>query len=104
MPLACPPEPSRLRFRNMRIRSVLTASLSVLLLAIGVPARAVTPPSEFGSDYDDPRTPAPAVAPPDTQHSEVQVVPHPLRNLDPDQSTDTPPAGSPGPRAKVVLR
>src|SRR5690348_3355810 len=30
MPLACPPEPSPLLFRNIRTRSVVTASLSVL--------------------------------------------------------------------------
>ncbi|HWD83628.1 MAG TPA: peptide-N4-asparagine amidase [Kribbella sp.] len=88
----------------MRIRSVVTASLSVLLLTIGLPARAVTPPPEFGTDYDDPRTPAPAVAVPDTKHCEVQIVRNQFRNFDPYQSTYTPPAGCQGPWSKVVLR
>ncbi|MFD7157781.1 peptide-N4-asparagine amidase [Kribbella sp. NPDC059898] len=88
----------------MRTRSVLTASLSVLLLAIGIPARAAAPPAEFGSDYDDPRTPAPAVAVPHTRHCEVQIVDNQFRNFDPYRSTYTPPADCQGPWSKVVLR
>src|SRR4051794_17217264 len=104
MALACPLEPSPLRFRNMRIRSVVVAALSVLLLVIGIPARAVTPPAEFGSDYDDPRTPAPTVAVPHTRHCEVQIVRNQFKNFDPYRSTYTPPAGCEGPWSRVVLR
>jgi len=71
----------------MRTRSVALVSLSVLLLgrlSPGTPApataatrptlaTAATPPTEFGSDYDDPRTPAPPVAVPQTKHCEVQI-------------------------------
>ena len=88
----------------MRIRSVALVSLSVLLLSLGAPAHAVTPPAEFGSDYDDPRTPAPKVAVPDTRHCEVQIVRNQFRNFDPYQATYAPPAGCQGPWSKVVLR
>jgi hypothetical protein len=67
----------------MRIRPVALVSLSALLLGQLLPAAAAPPPSEFGSDYDDPRTPAPAVAVPDTKHCEVQIVRNGFRNFDP---------------------
>ncbi|MFF1820208.1 peptide-N4-asparagine amidase [Kribbella sp. NPDC058245] len=88
----------------MRIRPVALLSLSALLLGQLLPAAAAPPPSEFGSDYDDPRTPAPAVAVPDTQHCEVQIVRNGFRNFDPYTSTYTPPAACQGPWSKVVLR
>ncbi len=99
----------------MRIRSVALVSLSVLLLGwlplapatAATPvarATAATPPPEFGSDYDDPRTPEPPVAVPNTKHCEVQIVRNQFRNFDPYQSTYTPPAACQGPWSKVVLR
>ena len=88
----------------MRIRPVALLSLSVLLLGRLTPAAAVTPPSEFGTDYDDPRTPGPAVSVPDTKHCSVQIVRNQFRNFDPYQSTYTPPAACQGPWSKVVLR
>src|SRR5690348_8424662 len=100
MVIACPSAPSRLRFRNMRARSVALVSLSVLLLGWLSPANAapppsrsaaqaaqVVPPSEFGTDYDDPRTPAPPVAVPDTRHCSVEIVRNGFKNFDPYTST-----------------
>src|SRR3954465_3582457 len=104
MALACPLAPSPLRFRNMRIRSVVLVSLSVLLLGLTAPARAAAPPSEFGSDYDDPRTPAPPISVPHTKHCQVEIVRNQFRNFDLYQSTYTPPAACQGPWSKVVLR
>lgn len=88
----------------MRIRPVAFLTLSALLLGQLSPAAAAPPPSEFGSDYDDPRTPAPAVAVPDTKHCQVEIVRHGFRDFDPYQSTYTPPAACQGPWSKVVLR
>ena len=60
----------------------------------------MTPPTEFGSDYDDHRTPAPPVAVPHTKHCEVRPD---QSNFDPYRSTYTPGRMS-GPWSKVVLR
>jgi hypothetical protein len=88
----------------MRIRPVALVSLTVLLLGWLTPATAAPPPSEFGSDYDDPRTPGPAVAVPDTRHCSVEIVRNQFKNFDPYTSTYTPPAACQGPWSKVVLR
>ncbi|WP_132194304.1 MULTISPECIES: peptide-N4-asparagine amidase [Kribbella] len=88
----------------MRARSVALVSLSVLLLGWLTPAAAAPPPPEFGSDYADPRTPAPPVAVPNTRHCSVEIVRHGFRNFDPYTSTYTPPANCRGPWSKVVLR
>ncbi|WP_132297056.1 peptide-N4-asparagine amidase [Kribbella sp. VKM Ac-2568] len=88
----------------MRARSVALVSLSVLLLGWLSPATAAPPPPEFGSDYADPRTPAPPVAVPNTRHCSVEIVRHGFRNFDPYTSTYTPPADCRGPWSKVVLR
>ena len=65
---------------------------------------ASDPPSEFGTDYADPRTPGPAVPHPDTTPCSVEIVRNGFRNFDPYTSTFTPPAGCAGPWSKVVLR
>lgn len=88
----------------MRARSVALISLSVFFLGNLAPATAVTPPPEFGSDYSDPRTPAPPVAVPNTRHCSVEIVRNGFRNFDPYVSTYTPPAACRGPWSKVVLR
>jgi hypothetical protein len=88
----------------MRARVVALFSLSVLLLGFVSPATATPPPAEFGSDYADPRTPAPPVAVPDTRHCSVQIVQNGFKNFDPYVSTYTPPADCRGPWSKVVLR
>ncbi|HEY0688713.1 MAG TPA: peptide-N4-asparagine amidase, partial [Kribbella sp.] len=88
----------------MRARVVALFSLSVLLLGFVSPATATPPPAEFGSDYADPRTPAPPVAVPNTRHCSVQIVQNGFKNFDPYVSTYTPPADCRGPWSKVVLR
>ena len=88
----------------MRTRPVALVSLSVLLLGWLTPAAAAPPPSEFGTDYDDPRTPAPAVTVPHTRHCSVEIVRNGFKNFDPYKSTYTPPAACRGPWSKVVLR
>jgi hypothetical protein len=88
----------------MRARSVALVSLSVLLLGWLAPATAAPPPSEFGTDYADPRTPAPPVAVPHTRHCSVEIVRNGFKNFDPYTSTYTPPAACRGPWSKVVLR
>ncbi|WP_026163013.1 peptide-N4-asparagine amidase [Kribbella catacumbae] len=88
----------------MRARSVAMLSLSVLFLGVLTPATAVPPPAEFGSDYSDPRTPAPPVAVPHTRHCSVEIVRNGFKNFDPYTSTYTPPAACRGPWSKVVLR
>ncbi|MEV6415372.1 peptide-N4-asparagine amidase [Kribbella sp. NPDC051718] len=88
----------------MRARSVALVSLSVLFLGILTPATAAPPPPEFGSDYSDPRTPAPPVAVPHTRHCSVEIVRNGFKNFDPYTSTYRPPAACRGPWSKVVLR
>lgn len=88
----------------MRARSVALVSLSVLFLGFLSPATAAPPPPEFGSDYSDPRTPAPPVAVPNTRHCSVEIVRNGFKNFDPYTSTYTPPAACRGPWSKVVLR
>lgn len=98
----------------MRVRSVALVSLSVLLLGwvapataappLSQPAAQVVPPPEFGSDYDDPRTPAPPVAVPHTKHCSVEIVRNGFKNFDPYTSTYSPPAACKGPWSKVVLK
>src|SRR3954469_1353613 len=68
------------------------------------PGASGSPPSEFVSDYDDPRTPAPPISVPHTKHCQVEIVRNQFRNFDPYQSTYTPPAACQGPWSKVVLR
>ena len=88
----------------MRTRPVAVLVLSVLLLGCITPATAAPPPAEFGTDYDDPRTPAPAITVPATKHCSVEIVRNGFRNFDPYQSTYTPPSDCRGPWSKVVLR
>jgi hypothetical protein len=83
---------------------VALVSLSVLFLGLLSPATAAPPPPEFGSDYSDPRTPAPPVAVPHTRHCSVEIVRNGFKNFDPYTSAYTPPAACRGPWSKVVLR
>lgn len=72
-------------------------SLCALLSA---PAWSAT---EFGTDWDDPRTADPAVARPDTRNCTVEIVDHGFANFDPYVSSIAPPANCPGPWNKIVL-
>lgn len=67
-------------------------------------AGSAAPPTEFGSDWDDPRNPEPPVAVPSTRHCTVRVVDAGFADFDVHTRDYTPPAGCAGPWSKVVLR
>ncbi|WP_330473035.1 peptide-N4-asparagine amidase [Terrabacter sp. C0L_2] len=98
--------------RLRRLRPVLAASVGVLLAiggassAISAPsvAAGATPPAEFGSDWDDPRTPEPPVPVPATRHCSVRVVDDAFDDFDVHARDYTPPPGCAGPWSKVVMR
>jgi hypothetical protein len=98
--------------RLRRLRPVLAASVGVLLAiggassAISAPsvAAGATPPAEFGSDWDDPRTPEPPVPVPATRHCTVRVVDDAFDDFDVHARDYTPPPGCAGPWSKVVMR
>jgi hypothetical protein len=73
-----------------------------LILGPGSAAHAA-PPSEFGSDWDDPRTAAPAIERPGGPSCTVRIVDNKFVNFDPFQGAYAPPAQCTGPWAKVVL-
>ncbi|WP_257447812.1 peptide-N4-asparagine amidase [Archangium lipolyticum] len=84
----------------------LSAVFAAVSLSLGAmtPALAAEPPPEFGTDWDDPRTAAPAVEKPATSSCTVQIVDEKFDDFTPYTSTFTPPADCPGPWNKVVLR
>lgn len=84
----------------------LPAVFTAVGLALGVlsPAWAAEPPPEFGTDWDDPRTAAPAVERPATESCTVKIVDERFDDFTPYTGTFTPPAACPGPWNKVVLR
>ena len=118
--------------RTPRLRPVTTALLGVVLALTGAtaasalspspspspaPSRApapspaaataatsVTPPGEFASDWDDPRTPEPPVTVPGTRHCTVRVVDDSFADFAVHTSSYTPPPGCAGPWSKVVMR
>lgn len=61
-----------------------------------------TPPAEFGSDWDDPRTAAPPVAAPTAPRCDATIVDTEFRDFTPYRSTYEPTCR--GPWQKVVLR
>ncbi len=81
----------------MNAVQILAAAAAVLTL-IGGP----TPPAEFGSDWDDPRTAAPPVAAPPAPACESTIVDTEFRDFTPYTSTYEPTCR--GPWQKVVLR
>lgn len=85
-----------------RLSAVLTAA--GLALSAMAPAYAADPPAEFGTDWDDPRTAAPAVEKPAVPSCTVKIVDEPFDDFTPYTSTYTPPSDCPGPWNKVVLR
>ncbi|TSC34330.1 peptide-N4-asparagine amidase [Corallococcus sp. Z5C101001] len=76
----------------------------VLVFGAAVPALAVEPPPEFGTDWDDPRTAVPALERPATPSCTVRIVDEKFDDFTPYTGTFTPPAACPGPWHKVVLR
>lgn len=97
--------------RNLSLRRLLAATIAAGL-ALAVPSTLATadgsststPPAEFGTDWDDPRTADPDVVTPSTRRCSVTVVDHEFRNFDVVKRSFTPPAGCAGPWSKVVLR
>ena len=85
-------------------RTTVEAVVVVALLGGGSAAHAAAPPTEFGTDWDDPRTAGPPVAVPPTHSCTERIVDHQFVNFDIYKNTYTPPAACAGPWAKVVLR
>ncbi|WP_436498065.1 peptide-N4-asparagine amidase [Actinokineospora sp. HUAS TT18] len=73
------------------------------LLALSATTAHATPP-EFGTDWDDPRTAAPAITTPPTKACTVDLVNYQFRDFTPFTGTYTPPADCAGPWNKVILR
>jgi hypothetical protein len=88
----------------MRRLYPILALATALVLGIPAAARAATPPAEFGTDWDNPRTAAPPVPKPPTRACTEQIVDHGFADFSTFTSEYTPPAGCTGPWAKVVLR
>ncbi|MGW5670723.1 peptide-N4-asparagine amidase [Micromonospora sp. NPDC003776] len=87
------------------MRRLVAVGAAVLGFALftGTAAHAAVP-SEFGSDWDDPRTADQPVSKPPTSSCTVTIVDHEFRDFSPYTGTYTPPAGCAGPWNKVVLR
>ncbi|MEU6314376.1 peptide-N4-asparagine amidase [Streptomyces sp. NPDC047014] len=69
------------------------------------PAGGPTPPAEFGTDWHDPVTPAPAIATPPTRACRVVLAVAEFRDFTPYRGDYTPPTGcGHSAWAKVVLR
>ncbi|MER5336610.1 peptide-N4-asparagine amidase [Micromonospora sp. NPDC002717] len=75
----------------------------VLLLGAGSAAHAATPPPEFGTDWDDPRTATPPIAKPGGPSCTVRIVNNEFVNFDPFVGSYAPPAECAGPWQMVVL-
>lgn len=94
--------------RVCRTALALAAAAASLGLTLGAapPAGAVTVPAEFGTDYHDPLTAAPAITTPHTKSCSVTVADAKFKDFTPYTGTYTPPTGcgSPGRWSKVVLR
>src|SRR2546423_5723962 len=84
----------------MRRISVIVALVAALVFG----SAAATPPAEFGTSWDNPRTAGPPVARPPTRSCAEQIVDHGFADYSTFVSAYAPPAGCPGPWAKVVLR
>ncbi|MCP2329627.1 hypothetical protein HDA40_008134 [Hamadaea flava] len=88
----------------MRRYATAVAAAMVLLLGAGSTAHAATPPpSEFGNDWDDPRTATPPIARPDGPSCTIRIVNHQFVNFDPFVGAYAPPAECAGPWQTVVL-
>lgn len=97
--------PMRFPIRPGRTVTVLTGALAALALCVGT-ASAVTVPTEFGTDYHDPVTAAPAVFTPHTKSCSVTVAEAKFKDFTPYTGTYTPPTGcgtpAAGPRSCCV--
>jgi hypothetical protein len=83
-------------------RLIAVAAGLLLAPALSPAAHASTIPAVFGSDWDNPRTAAPAIAKPPTRSCSSTIVDHAFDNYDVYARSNSAPC--PGPWAKVVLR
>ncbi|MGW2638472.1 peptide-N4-asparagine amidase [Streptomyces sp. NPDC001348] len=92
----------------MRSRIVMSMLAGISLLAgvlLGAaPARSADVPAEFGTDWHDPVTAAPAVTRPHTKSCAVTLAKAQFRDFTPYRGAYTPPAGCGDRWSKVVLR
>ena len=79
------------------------AQTAALLLAFALAPAYAGKASEFGADWDDPRTAAPPIERPNTKNCTVDIVDHGFKDFEPYQSSIAPPADCPGPWSKIVL-
>ncbi|MDT0473193.1 peptide-N4-asparagine amidase [Streptomyces sp. DSM 41014] len=87
------------------IMSMLTGAVLVLSTLSGTAAaRAVDVPAEFGTDWHDPVTAAPAVERPAGKSCRVTLAEARFRDFTPYRGTYTPPTGCGSRWSKVVLR
>ena len=84
-------------------RFVVGACAALLAIAVSAPTAHATPP-EFGTDWDDPRTAAPAITAPPTKSCTIDLVTYQFRDFTPYTGQYAPPADCTGPWTKVVLR
>ncbi len=73
------------------------------MLCLTSMAFAADPPSQFGSDHDDPRTAYPAVPRPSTPACSIDIVDHGFTNFEPALASIDAKKSCPGPWNKVVL-
>jgi len=102
--------------RPPRLRHLTATALGALLALTGAsgaasalpsgapPSGTASPPAEFGTDWDDPRTPEPPVEVPSTRHCTVRVVDEAFDDFDVHSRAYTPPAACAGQWSKVVMR
>ncbi|MEV6848234.1 peptide-N4-asparagine amidase [Actinoplanes sp. NPDC051411] len=83
-------------------RSIAVVAGLLLALAGAPAAHAAAPVPVFGSDWDNPRTAAPAIAKPPTRSCSTTIVDHAFDNYDVYAQSYAAPCR--GPWAKVVLR
>ncbi|WP_373559666.1 peptide-N4-asparagine amidase [Streptomyces sp. TLI_55] len=98
-------KPMRSLIRPRRTATVLTGALAALGLSLGT-AAADTVPAEFGTDYHDPVTAAPAISTPHTKSCSVTIAQAQFKDFTPYTGTYAPPTGcgTAGRWSKVVLR
>ena len=75
-----------------------------LLAVLSAATHAATPPKQFGTDHDDPRTAHPSPVPEGMQACTVEVLRHGFANFDPARARIDAAKQCPGPWHKIVLR
>jgi hypothetical protein len=91
------------RFLAMLAATATAVVMTPLAASAQVPTTG-TPPPEFGTTWDSPRTAAPPVPVPDTKHCSVLLVDHGFRDYNVYTNDFRPPTGCASSWSKVVLR